>query len=59
MLEKRIKSSNEILCDLCLKKFSTLSLLKVHYEDIDSIVLPSRAIQQWIFLLQKLHSSSS
>ncbi|CAF1012929.1 unnamed protein product [Adineta steineri] len=52
-------SSNEILCDLCLKKFSSLSTLKVHYEDIHSIVLSSRAIQHWIFLLQKLHSSSS
>ncbi|CAF1170288.1 unnamed protein product [Adineta ricciae] len=52
-------SSHEILCDLCLKKFSSLSTLKVHYEDIHSIVLSSRAIQHWIFLLQKLHSSSS
>ncbi|UJR29730.1 hypothetical protein I4U23_017278 [Adineta vaga] len=52
-------SSNEILCDLCLKKFSSLSTLKVHYEDIHSIVLSSRAIQHWIFLLQKLHSSPS
>ncbi|CAF1220074.1 unnamed protein product [Rotaria sordida] len=53
------KYSNEIICDLCLKKFSSLSRLKVHYEDIHSIVLSSRAIQHWIFLLEKLHSSSS
>ena len=52
-------TSNEILCDLCLKSFSSLSTLKVHYEDIHSIVLSSRAIQHWIFLLQKLHSSST
>ncbi|CAF3756008.1 unnamed protein product [Rotaria sp. Silwood1] len=53
------KYLNEINCDLCFKKFSSLSRLKVHYEDIHSIVLSSRAIQHWIFLLEKLHSSSS
>ena len=49
---------HDIHCDLCQKKFSTLSTLKVHYEDIHSIVLSSRAIQHWIFLLQKLHSNN-
>jgi hypothetical protein len=53
------ENSNEFVCDLCFKKFSSLSTLKVHYEDIHLIVLSSRAIQHWIFLLQKLHSSSS
>ena len=33
---------------------TSLSTLKVHYEDIHSIILSSRAIQHWIFLLEKL-----
>ena len=53
------ENKNEILCDLCLKTFSSLSTLKVHYEEIHSIILSSRAIQHWIFLLQKLHQTSS
>ena len=53
------QNKTEILCDLCSKQFSSLSTLKVHYEDIHSVVLSSRAIQHWIFLLQKLHQTSS
>ena len=51
-----IKQNQQIQCDLCLKEFSSLSTLKIHYEDIHSIVLSSRAIHHWLFLLHHTHN---
>ena len=58
-LENVEKELNDLVCDVCSKTFSTLSTLKVHYEEIHSIRLSSAAIEHWIFLLQKLHHPSS
>ncbi|CAF0934622.1 unnamed protein product, partial [Didymodactylos carnosus] len=44
-----------LTCDLCSKTFSTLTILKVHYEQCHHIQLSSTAIEHWLFLLQKLH----
>ncbi|UJR30210.1 hypothetical protein I4U23_017748 [Adineta vaga] len=45
--------------DLIIDRIESHILKMYIGENIDSIVLSSRAIQQWIFRLQKLHSSSS
>ncbi|CAF0752590.1 unnamed protein product, partial [Didymodactylos carnosus] len=45
-------------CDLCSKTFSTLTILKVHYEQCHHIQLSSKAIEHWLFLLQKLHDTT-
>ena len=45
-------------CDFCSKRFSNVSTLKVHYEDIHCQILSSRSIQHWIYLLDKLHQTS-